>query len=324
MKIQSILVENNLTLFKEDLSNYSEDTLFHKQVKKYKNGTFAADCCLKLSCNLCLIKTQFTIHKNITDKFEIEGDYIQVSCLIKGQSKLSNVHSRKKLELGKVYMYNHSQSSEVIKMPPVHTQYICILISRSFYLKLLKNEKWATEDFFYQDVMNKKSLSFGEFGIPLEFQIYQVMMDIMNCDWSPDKEMSYVKIKIKELFLQLHYQYQDQKKTHSNYTEDCVRKIKKARAYLAVNYDQSPTIKALSRIVLLNEVQLKSGFKDLYGETIKSYVTALRMKQAYALLPTHNVNDTAAMLGYKSVSHFISTFKKFYGQTPKQLLANKK
>lgn len=322
MKIQSILLEDNLPLFDEDLSHYSKDILSHKQIKKSKKGTFAADCCLKLSCDLCLIKTQFTIHKNITDKFEIEGDCIQVSCLIKGESKLANKHSRKNLELGKVYMYNHSKSSEVIKMPPVHTQYICILISRNFYRKLLKNEKWATEDFFYQDVMNKKSLSLREFSIPLEFQLYQVMMDIMNCDWTPDKEMSYVKIKIKELFLQLHYQ--NQKKIHPNYTEDCVKKIKKARAYLAVNYDHAPTIKALSRIVLLNEVQLKSGFKDLYGETIKSYVTALRMKQAYVLLPTHSVNETAGMLGYKSVSHFISTFKKFHGQTPKQLLGNKK
>ena len=97
-----------------------------------------------------------------------------------------------------------------------------------------------------------------------------------------------------------------------------MEKLKKARAFLMANYKNPPTIKALSRIILLNEVELKKGFKEVYGKTIRAYIIELRMNSASQLIKDHSVNEAAGILGYKSVPHFIKSFKKYYGVTPKQ------
>ncbi len=56
----------------------------------------------------------------------------------------------------------------------------------------------------------------------------------------------------------------------------------------------------------------------MYGKTIRSFIIELRMEKAKSLLGNHTVSEMAGILGYKSVPHFINTFKKCYGYTPKQ------
>lgn len=53
---------------------------------------------------------------------------------------------------------------------------------------------------------------------------------------------------------------------------------------------------------------------------IHSYITKLRMEHARRLLMQEaTVNGVSAALGYKNPSHFIASFRKYFGVTPKQL-----
>lgn len=66
-------------------------------------------------------------------------------------------------------------------------------------------------------------------------------------------------------------------------------------------------------------MKLKQGFKQRYNTSIYTYVIKLKMEKAETMLAeNHTVKEMAEILGYKSVSHFISTFKKTFGYTPKQ------
>ncbi|MDO5594904.1 MAG: helix-turn-helix transcriptional regulator, partial [Eubacteriales bacterium] len=61
-------------------------------------------------------------------------------------------------------------------------------------------------------------------------------------------------------------------------------------------------------------------FKEFTGQTFSQYLTGLRMKHArqYLSQGDYTVSQIAYMCGYNSVSYFIQTFKKFFGETPKQ------
>ena len=102
--------------------------------------------------------------------------------------------------------------------------------------------------------------------------------------------------------------------------KDNVEKVRKAKSVLIENLRNSPTIKELARIVALNEHNLKTGFKEIYGHTIHSYLKDYKMNRAKELLQdlNHQIADVADELGYSNVSHFIDTFKKKYGLTPKK------
>ncbi len=100
-------------------------------------------------------------------------------------------------------------------------------------------------------------------------------------------------------------------------------KVLDARRIIEDNIDRSYTIKELSRKVAMNECYLKKGFKALIGKTIHEYQQELRIAKAKDLLkmPGHSVSDVANTLGYSSISHFSTAFKKATGMKPCELLA---
>ncbi|MFN4312700.1 MAG: helix-turn-helix domain-containing protein [Chitinophagaceae bacterium] len=99
-------------------------------------------------------------------------------------------------------------------------------------------------------------------------------------------------------------------------------KIQKAREILIEQIGDPITIKELSRKVAMNECYLKKGFKEMFGSTIFDFYQSQRMEHAKYLLYEKglSVTEVSALLGYSSISHFSTAFKKHTGLKPCELL----
>jgi len=99
-------------------------------------------------------------------------------------------------------------------------------------------------------------------------------------------------------------------------------KIIKAREILLQRIGEPITIKALSRKVAINECYLKKGFKEIFGTTIFDFYQSQRMEHAKYLLYEKglSVTEVSHLLGYSSISHFSTAFKKQTGIKPCELL----
>ena len=99
-------------------------------------------------------------------------------------------------------------------------------------------------------------------------------------------------------------------------------KITKAREVLLQHIGEPLTIKELSRKVAINECYLKKGFKELFGTTIFDFYQSQRMEHAKYLLYEKglSVTEVSLLLGYSSISHFSTAFKKHTGIKPCELL----
>ncbi len=99
-------------------------------------------------------------------------------------------------------------------------------------------------------------------------------------------------------------------------------KINLAREILLEHIGEPLTIRELSRKVAINECYLKKGFKELFGTTIFDFYHGQRMEHARYLLYEKglSVTDVSVMLGYSSISHFSTAFKKHTGLKPCELL----
>lgn len=95
-------------------------------------------------------------------------------------------------------------------------------------------------------------------------------------------------------------------------------KITTARHLLEEEPGMFHTIPDLSRRLNISEQKLKAGFVALYGQTIWSFASSIRMNQAVRLLKSTalSIQDISSSIGYQSVAAFTHTFKKWSGVTP--------
>ena len=94
--------------------------------------------------------------------------------------------------------------------------------------------------------------------------------------------------------------------------------IQKAHDILTEEACNPPTIKALSKMVFLNEQKLKAGFSSKYHMSISEYTNSIRMTMAENLLSTTelSIDEISKQLGYNYSGNFVKMFKKTHGKTP--------
>jgi len=104
--------------------------------------------------------------------------------------------------------------------------------------------------------------------------------------------------------------------------EENVMKIRKAKEIIISNMAEPPGLQELADQVGLNLKKLKMGFKQIYGDTVYSFLFDYKMNYARKLLDSgsYNVNEVGLKVGYSTGSHFIAAFKKKFATTPKKYL----
>jgi AraC-like DNA-binding protein len=184
-----------------------------------------------------------------------------------------------------------------------------------------------TNDTLTEDVLNFKHQSSFTKMIPLCGKTRTVIEGLLNHNFTDSLENIYINAQTQMLLL---------------FTLDCMlgekeldvinckflaneadrEKISKAREILIEHIGEPITIKELSRKVAINECYLKKGFKEMFGTTIFDFYQSQRMEHAKYLLyeKSLSVTEVSMMLGYSSISHFSTAFKKHTGLKPCDLL----
>lgn len=319
------LKEANRTVVDIDLlDHYSEAPILtnkKSEIINYKllDGKYFA----YYTDGFCILRCNYEVAQKCTDIIVIKGEYIHITLLASGSFKVLKKGSDHYLNInpGTLQFAHFDEHDVEMEMSAVDEKlhYTRIFLSKKFYLELLENEKWTKNDFFFNEVKNHRHVDFGIVKIAMNYRIVEILNAIADNAYEGSMGNYYLFSKLKELFLMTHIFRSETAETHTIKSEE-IEKLEAVKVYLEKHYDESPTIKQLSRIVLLNEFKLKSGFKTLYNCTIHAYINQLRMEKARKmLLEEIAVNEVSSVLGYKSVSHFIASFRKYFGVTPKQI-----
>jgi len=184
-----------------------------------------------------------------------------------------------------------------------------------------------TDTILTDDILNFKHVSSFSKILPLCGKTRMVLEAVLNHTYTDSLENIYINAQTQMLLL---------------YSLDCMigekeidvvnckflaneadrEKIIKSREILIQHIGEPITIKELSRKVAINECYLKKGFKELFGTTIFDFYQSQRMEHARYLLYEKglSVTDVSMMLGYSSISHFSTAFKKHTGLKPCELL----
>ncbi len=184
-----------------------------------------------------------------------------------------------------------------------------------------------TTDTLSENILNFKRASSFTKILPLCNKTRVVIESLLNHNYTDTLENIYINAQVQMLLL---------------YSMDCMvgdkeidvinckflaneadrDKVNKAREILIQHIGEPITIKELSRKVAMNECYLKKGFKEMFGSTIFDFYQSQRMEHARFLLYEKglSVTEVSMLLGYSSISHFSTAFKKHTGLKPCELL----
>ncbi len=99
------------------------------------------------------------------------------------------------------------------------------------------------------------------------------------------------------------------------------RKVAELREELLALKGRVPTLEALAERYGIPARRLNAAFQEAFGQSIYTFITGQRLEQArQALLETEvPMKVLADHLGYSHVNHFITAFRRRFGQSPGRL-----
>lgn len=138
---------------------------------------------------------------------------------------------------------------------------------------------------------------------------------------------TFLESKVLELLALVLSQYEDDQKPSSRQVmlrERDEEALLNAKKIVMDRLQNPPSIKELARMVGINELKLKKGYKQLFHTTIYQHIRQERLNLAKVLLAEDkwNVSQVAGRIGYTNKSHFATVFKEKFGLFPKEFQRN--
>lgn len=99
-----------------------------------------------------------------------------------------------------------------------------------------------------------------------------------------------------------------------------IEQLKPVLEYIEANFSKSLSLTELSGIIGMNPKYFCRFFSSITQQTPMNYVNYYRIEQAASLLSStdRSVTDVGLDCGFNDTCHFVKTFKKYKGVTPKQ------
>ncbi|SHE46730.1 AraC-type DNA-binding protein [Arenibacter palladensis] len=259
---------------------------------------------------------------NQTVTREIDSSFIQFHFCLKGSAKFVFNEGRYALEVNEdnsLLLYNTQVDLPLNLVLNANSWMVSIIMTiRKFHSLFSKEADYIP--FLSPDNKDKKYYS-QEAVSPA---IAVVLSQVMNYNLHRSIKGLYIKGKVYELISLYFNKSQDADVEQCPFLvdEDNVKRIRKAKEIIISRMAEPPSLQDLSEEIGLSLKKLKEGFKQIYGDSVYSFLFDYKMEYARKMLESgkHNVNEVGLKVGYSTSSHFIAAFKKKYSTTPKKYL----
>ncbi len=255
-------------------------------------------------------------------KREVSSNFIQFHFCVKGSASFSfnNGNYRLPIQEGNSLLLYNPQRDLPIEVSVSDNSWVLsvLLPIKKFHTLFSSDAHYIT---FLSDE-NKDRKYYKEGRISPSMSI--VLNQLVNYNLHSSIKSLYFKGKAYEL-LSLYFNREedvDIEQCPFLVDEQNVAKIKKAKEIVISRMAEPPTLKEIATEIQLPINKLKEGFKQIYGDSLFSFLFDYKMEVARQLLASgsHNVNEVGHKVGYSTASHFISAFKKKFGVTPKKFV----
>jgi AraC-like DNA-binding protein len=274
-----------------------------------------------------IVYGDMVLYKQKRLRFEITGDIdlVEMHFTLRGQGMMRNMLSGKE--------YHFKSNHHNLHYAPIFTgtgqydgsldgyKFFEVHFTTRFFLELAKDSSPSLMR-FAEKIANGNENDLSRENMPISFAMHQCINDIMHANFTGGLKLLFLQSKCIELLTMQSQMYEDADRASATSSLICkpghdTDSIHYAREYLVEHAAQPPSLTELARIAGINEFKLKQGFKALYNNTVFGYLTDYKLTQAKELLVSNvSIKEVADQLGYSSVQHFNSAFRKKFGMPP--------
>ncbi len=255
-------------------------------------------------------------------KREVNATFVQFHFCIKGSASFlfnDGSYTLPIREENSLLLYNPQRDLPMNLVLEKHSWVLSVLLPINKFHSLFSTEaNYIT--FLSEENKDRKYYKDGQITPSMAI----VLNQLMNYNLHPTIKPLYFKAKAYELLSLYFNRPEDADVEQCPFLADEVNvsKIKKAKQIMIANMAEPPTLQELADEINLPINRLKEGFKQVYGDSVFSFLFEYKMEVARQLLATgsYNVNEVGLKVGYSTASHFIAAFKKKFGTTPKKFL----
>ena len=253
---------------------------------------------------------------------EVDVSFIQFHFNVKGESKFLFNEGRYELPLAEeksLILYNPQRNLPLNLVLGPKSWLISLVISIKKFHALFSEE---ANYISFLSTENKDKKYYKDSPISPSMAI--VLNQVMNFNLTPTIKSLYFKAKAYELLSLYFNRAEDANVEQCPFLsdEENILKIRRAKDIVIARMAEPPSLQELSDEINLSLKKLKEGFKQIYGDSVYSFLFDYKMEYARKLLDSgeYNVNEVGLKVGYSTASHFIAAFKKKFGITPKKYL----
>lgn len=129
------------------------------------------------------------------------------------------------------------------------------------------------------------------------------------------------KLILKQLMIHLLREEQEQESQPNEMSNHITETIREIANFIQQHPADLHTVESLAARANLSKRYFSEKFKQIIGQTIKSYIVYSRIKRAEHLLHFSGmtVTETAEALGYNDLHFFSRQFKKYTGKNPSEI-----
>lgn len=289
----------------------------NSSVKNVAKSTFVET---KIDDNFFVLTYQNENEVVETVEREIDNSFIQFHFCTKGSSAFQFNKGNYTLNIKKetsLLLYNPQRDLPIHLDVNPNSSLVSVLISIKKFHGLFSAEADYIP-FLSEDNKDKKYYTDSKISPSLSI----VLNQLINYNLNPSIKSLYFKGKAYELLSLFFNRNEDANVEQCPFLvdENNVIKIRKAKEIIILRMAEPPSLQELADEIELSLKKLKEGFKQIYGDSVFSFLFDYKMEFSRKLLESggYNVNEVGLKVGYSTSSHFIAAFKKKYGTTPKK------
>ncbi|CAH0147970.1 Regulatory protein PchR [Pedobacter sp. Bi27] len=248
-----------------------------------------------------------TMHFNLQGRTSIKQDGMSNSFELNG-----NQHN----------LFYGTSAEGKMKFDELRMKSFMIQFAKDSFLTMSKDGNDSLKQ-FAEKIVSGTPIAFSNANLNIDLPLQTCINSILNCDYTSGLKRLFLLSKTIELLVlqaESFNNFQNSKSEYIKHDYDKER-IVFARDYLVKNIESPPTLVELAKIVGINEYKLKRGFKEMFNQTAFSYLSDLRLDLAKndLLEGKKQATEIAFELGYCSLQHFSSAFKRKFAIPPSRV-----